>query len=122
MKATRIGQHWMLRLARGEPLIDALSRFVQTEAIPCGFFWGIGMLDNAELGLYDCAEKQFHKRTFQGPLEIAAMQGKIERGERGPQVHVHAVVSDRNMTPSGGHLVGGTVGALCEVFMTVPER
>jgi len=79
------------------------------------------MLERAELGMYDCDKKEFHKREIEGPLEIACMQGKIERKKRGPQVHIHAVLSDKNMTPSGGHLVAATVGAMCEVFMTVPE-
>lgn len=111
------GFNWMIRLKKGEPLIENLIKFAQKENIRGGWISGIGGALSAQLAFYDLQAKGYEVKEFDKLLEITSLHGNIAWGENGPVVHVHGTFSDANMQSIGGHVKELVVGGTCEIFL-----
>ena len=52
MKSKKINDVYFIRLDREEKLLETLQSFCAKNNINCGYFFGIGSLDEAELAHY----------------------------------------------------------------------
>jgi len=122
MKAVRNGSYWQLRLMPGEEIVEALAGFVRHRRIKSGFLTGIGAAENIVLGCFDPKTRSYHKRTFKGDHEVAAIVGNVGWLKRAPVCHLHAVISRPNLTTFAGHLFAGTVTVTLEVALLPGNR
>ena len=122
MKAVRNGSYWQLRLMPGEEIVETLAGFVRSRRIRSGFLTGIGAAENITLGCFDPRTKTYHKRTFKGDNEVAAVVGNVGWLKKDPACHIHAVISRPNLTTYAGHLFSGTVTVTLEVALVPGTR
>jgi len=122
MKAVRNGSYWQLRLMSGEEIVEIISGFVRKQRIKSGFLTGIGAAEDITLGCFDPKTKTYHKRTFKGDNEVAAIVGNVGWLEKAPACHIHAVISRPNLTTFAGHLFSGTVTVTLEVALVPGTR
>ena len=122
MKAVRNGSYWQLRLMPGEEIMAELTGFVRRHRIKSGFLTGIGAAQNIVLGCFDPKTRTYHRRTFKGDNEVAAIVGNVGWLKREPVCHVHAIISRPNLTAFAGHLFSGTVTVTLEVALVPGER
>jgi predicted DNA-binding protein with PD1-like motif len=109
---------YVLRLDPGEEVVASLVEFAGQRGITAGWISGLGSLDHAVLGFLDPDEKVYLKRTFDERLEIGTLTGNVGVDEDGkPFVHVHAVLSPRELLAYTGHLHEGKVGVVAEVLV-----
>jgi hypothetical protein len=118
MKYSKRDHTFVIRLERGEEILESLERFCEENRIKSGFFRGIGALKEAELGLYSLKEKKYWSRRFEQPLEITNLTGNISMFKGKPFIHCHATLADKEMRAFGGHLKQGIVSPTCEIFLT----
>ena len=117
MKFRKINDTYLIRLDRREKIIEALKNFCNSNKINCGYFFGIGSLDEAELAHYIVKTKKYTSEMFRQPLEIASLNGNITTMNDEVYLHCHAALSDVNMESLAGHLKEGIVGATAEIFI-----
>ena len=122
MKAVRNGSYWQLRLMSGEEIVEIISGFVRKQRIKSGFLTGIGAAEDITLGCFDPKTKTYHKRTFKGDNEVAAIVGNVGWLVKAPACHIHAVISRPNLTTFAGHLFSGTVTVTLEVALVPGTR
>ncbi len=122
MEAVRDGAEWMLRLAEGERLPDALADWATREGIrAAAVLTGIGLVRDTSIGYlrgdrYDVGE-------FPEPMELLHLGGSIAVEEGAPSVHLHLTAGRPDHSTVGGHLVSSTVALLAEVpVRTFPGR
>ena len=117
MNFKKINNTYIVRLDRGEKVIEALKDFCRAEKIKCGYFFGIGSLDEAELAHYIVKTKKYTSEKFIQPLEIVNLTGNITTMDNKAYLHCHASLSDVQMESIAGHLKEGIVGATAEIVV-----
>ena len=122
MKAVRNGSYWQLRLMPGEEIVETLAGFVRRQHIKSGFLTGIGAAEDVTLGCFSPKARAYHKRTFKGDCEVAALGGNVAWDGRNPLCHIHAVISTPRFTTYVGHLFSGTVTVTLEVALVPGTR
>ena len=117
MKFRKIKNNYAIRLERGEKIIESLKNFCTKSKIKCGYFFGIGALDEAELAHYIVENKKYTSKVFKQPLEIINMTGNITTMNKEIYLHCHITLSDEKMQAIAGHLKEGKISATCEVVL-----
>ena len=115
MKFKKINETYIVRLDKGEKVIETLKNFCFNNEIKCGYFSGIGSLDEAELAHYIVRNKKYTSEKYSQPLEIVNLTGNITTMDNEVYLHCHAVLSDVQMEAIAGHLKEGIVGATAEI-------
>lgn len=109
---------YVLRLDPGEEVVTQVAAFAQERGITAGWVSGIGSLDHAVLGFLDPEENVYFKRTFDERMEIGSLNGNVGVEGDKPFVHIHAVLSPRELLAYAGHLHEGKVGVVAEIIVT----
>ncbi|MBI2654541.1 DNA-binding protein [Candidatus Woesearchaeota archaeon] len=117
MKVKKINDTYVIKLERGEKIIETLKNFCSENNIFAGYFFGIGALDEAELAHYIVKSKKYNYEVFRQPLEIVNLSGNITTMSNEVYLHCHATLSDVNMEAIAGHLKEGTIAATCEIIL-----
>jgi len=115
MKFKKIGNTYIIRLDKGEKVIEKLKDFCSKNGIRAGYFSGIGSLDEAELAHYIVKTRKYTSQMYKQPLEIISMNGNAAMMGNENYIHCHACLSDVNMEAIAGHLKEGIAGATAEI-------
>ena len=109
---------YILRLDPGEEIMASLRCLCEKEDIALAKIEGLGAADHAVIGLFDVNTKEFHKKSFDMPLEISSIIGNVTRQDGEVYLHVHVNVCDADLNSYGGHLVECRISATAEIFIT----
>lgn len=110
------GFNWLVRLQKGDLLMESLAEIAKKENMAGAWVMGLGAAKGVELGYYDLEKQKYQWKKLNQTLEITSLQGNIgwEGGE--PAIHIHGSFSDENMQAFGGHVkeleAAGTVEML----------
>lgn len=119
MQSQKINSHqFVVRVKRGEKIIEELKKFCLKMKIRGGFFYGLGAVDEVTIAHYDVGVKKYSQEKFNLALEMANITGSIGIFEKEIIIHAHATLADKNMKTIGGHLVEATVSGTAEIFLT----
>lgn len=121
MTFRRVGSSYILRIARGEELVETLSGFVQKYGITAGTVSAIGAADDITIGYFDEEKKQYAEKRLQGGHEILGLSGNVAIMESEPVLHLHIILGDRDYNVTGGHLISAKISVTCEVFLTAMD-
>jgi hypothetical protein len=113
MFAKRIDHYYLIRLEKGEEIIETLTNFCRQNKIFSGYIQGLGAVLDAELALYSLSQKKYFTKIFQGDYEIINLFGTISE----PKLHLHLTLGDQEMRTFGGHLKKGIVSVLAEIIL-----
>lgn len=109
--------NWLVRLQKGELLVEQLTALIQVQNIESAWISGLGACQWVELGYYDLDKQLYKFKKIQQPLEITNLQGNIAWDGSKPALHIHGSFSDNNMQAYGGHVKELEVGGTCELFL-----
>ena len=88
---------FLLRIKRGEKVIDSLKRFCQKIKIRSGFFYGLGALDEVILANYDVENKKYKEKKFGGSYELVNLVGNLAYFQEEIIIHTHASLANEKM-------------------------
>ncbi len=108
---------YLLRLMKGAPVMHTLEAFLARQEIYGGVISAIGALEAVELGYFHREKREYQRRKFSGVYELVSFTGNISRVEGKPFVHAHAVLSDAEYRPIGGHFFEGIVAVTVEAYI-----
>ena len=109
--------HLLLRLERGEEVVESLTCFVQDRQIPHALVQGIGAIADPLIGAYDLEAREYRKTQLDGGWEVLSLMGNV--GWLGEQatLHSHVVLGDMDCAVRGGHLFAARVHVTLEVAL-----
>ena len=119
MEYKQFGNTYMIRIDRGEDIVESLKKLCEDEHIRLGRAEAIGATDHAVIGVYDLAKKEYYPEEINEFMEIASLNGNITEMGGKPYIHLHATLADQHHAIHGGHVLEMRVGATCEMFVTV---
>ncbi len=107
------GYNYIIRLKKGELLVELLDTFAREQELKSVWLSGLGAAQWAELGFYDLPGKHYHWKQFDEPMEVTALQGNLAWRADQPVWHIHGTLGRNDFQAIGGHIkelcVGGTV-------------
>lgn len=111
MKYIKDASSYIVRIDRGEELIDQLNEFIKETDIKSATVTGIGATSEVELGVYSVDKRKYIKNEYKGEFEIVSLLGNITRKGDEPYIHLHIMISDSSVVSGGPiHGMGITVG------------
>ena len=102
MQYQKTQKSFIVRLERGEKLIECLNGLAEKENLKGAWIQGLGGAKSAELGYYDLSTQQYQWRSFDELMEITSLQGNLAWRDGQPKWHGHATLSGRNSQAIGG--------------------
>jgi uncharacterized protein len=110
---------YVLVLSKGEEVVGAIEGFVRKQGLAAAQITAIGALSDAVLGFFDWETKDYVKIPVNEQVEVVSFIGDVAIGPDGkPALHPHIVVSRRNGSALGGHLLEAHVRPTLEVVLT----
>ena len=125
MKYIKDGTSYIVRIDRGEEILDKLNEFVKETDLKAATITGIGASSEVELGVYSVKKREYIKYKYDGEFEILSLNGNITRDGDKPYVHLHIMTSDGMVFAGGltfgmgitvgGHLNKCIISGTCEL-------
>lgn len=119
MEYRKMGQTIVLRLDRGEEIVEQLKKVGLAEGIKLASVNGLGAVGDFTVGVFDPAKKQYFSNQFQGLFEIVSLHGTISTFHEEYYSHLHMSAGDREGRVFGGHLNRAVVSATCEIVINL---
>lgn len=118
MVSKKVDQQWILKLEKGEEIVQSVTKFCIENEINLGSMTGIGAVDNAKIGFFDTKKKKYETKNLSEDYEITSLNGNISMKEGKPFLHLHITLANNEYNLLGGHLFEATVSATCEIFLS----
>lgn len=99
------GNDIVLRIQKGEEILNCIQTVCETENITLGSVTGLGAVGEVTLGVFNREKFAYEKQSYVGDMEIASCIGNISTMEGKTYLHIHMVVG--NVTKDichAGHL------------------
>ena len=112
------GYNYLIRLDKGDHLLEALERFAQETKVEGGWISGLGGALEATLGFYDLDSREYRWQQVDGLREVVSLTGNLAYDENGqPVFHLHAVLADAKYQTVGGHVKDMVAAATLEIYV-----
>ncbi len=119
MEYKKFQNKYILRIDKGEEIVETLKKFCEDNDIKLGTITGLGATNNAKVGLYNIEEKKYYSKELTGDHEIAPLYGNISTMDGKVYLHVHANLCNQENKSFGGHLNSAIVSATFEAVIEV---
>ncbi len=119
MEYRRFGDKYVVRLNKGEEILESLKKLCKDENIKLGRVTGIGATNKATVGLFNVETKEYHSTELTGDMEITNISGNISQMNGEVYLHLHITVCDEENRAFGGHLNSAVISATCEIIIDV---
>ena len=113
--------HYVVRMEKGEEVLEQLTCLCKKENIECGEITGLGASNKVEIGLFNTKTKEYKTTVKEGMFEVTSLIGNISRKEGEVYLHCHINFSDASLMTYGGHLVKCYISATGEIIVTKLE-
>lgn len=117
MDYRRFGDTYVVRMDRGEEVVEQLRELAEKESIRLAGVEALGATDDFTVGVYDVEAKQYHARRFEGAYEIVSLLGTISTMNGAFYQHLHLCAAGLDGQAVGGHLNSARISATCEMLV-----
>lgn len=119
MEILKAKDKYVVRIDKGEEVIESLNKFIREENVRAGSVTGIGAAGLIETGLYNTKTKSYNSKTFEGDFEITNFSGNITTMNGEHYLHMHITFADENLKAYGGHLNKAVISGACEIVVDI---
>ncbi len=117
MEYKKFGNKYVLRMDKGEEVVETLKKFCEKENIKLGWLKGLGAVNKATIGLFETKIKEYHSVNLEGDFEITSLLGNISRMDGEVYLHLHVNLADEKYNTQGGHLSKAVISATGEFII-----
>lgn len=117
MEYKKFDENYVVRLNKGEEVIECLKELCEKEDIKLAEITGLGASNLVEIGVFNVNTKEYNTKTFEGMFEITSLVGNATRKEGNVYLHVHINFGDEDGNVKGGHLVQSRISATSEIIV-----
>lgn len=119
MKYKRFDKTIVVRIDRGEEILDKIRELAIAENIKLASVTALGATNDFTVGVFNTAEKKYYANEFKGAFEIVSLTGTINTMDGQFYTHIHMSAGNDRGEVFGGHLNRAVVSATCEMTVTV---
>jgi predicted DNA-binding protein with PD1-like motif len=121
MNYKRFDNKVVVRIDKGEEIVDALKTICKKLDIKLGSIVGIGATDKVTIGLLNTKTKKYQSKEFTGDHEIAPLVGNISMMNDEVYLHLHVTICNVEHKAIGGHLISAVISATFEGIIDIIE-
>ena len=114
MQYKQINKKVIVRIDKGEEIVQTLKQICTKLHIKAGTITGIGATDRAVVGLLDTKTKKYQSIELVGDHEIVPIIGNISTMNSEVYLHLHANLCNAKHQSFGGHLTSAVVSVTFE--------
>ncbi len=119
MKYKRFDNTIVVRIDRGEEILQAVAELAERESIRLASISALGAVNEFTVGVFNTAEKKYYANEFSGAFEIVSLTGTINTMDGKFYAHLHMSAGNDKGEVFGGHLNRAVISATCEMIVTV---
>ncbi len=109
----------VVRIDKGEELVDSLKTICKKLDIKLGSITGIGATDKVMVGLMNTKTKKYQSKEFTGDHEITSLIGNITTMNGDVYLHLHITLGNIEHKVFGGHLTNAVISATFEGIIDI---
>ncbi|AOT71213.1 PPC domain-containing DNA-binding protein [Geosporobacter ferrireducens] len=117
MKFQAFGNKIVLRVDKGEEVVETVKKLCREQHILLGGLSGIGAANRITIGLFETETKKYVSKELKGEYEITSLLGNISEMNGEPYLHLHINLSDSRYHTFGGHLNEAWISGTCEIII-----
>ena len=117
MDHKRFNNAIVLRIDRGEEILEQLKAVCLKENVKLASVSGIGAINDLTSGVWDVERKEYFSNHFTGVYEVANLVGTITTMNGEYYAHIHISAGDAQGHMVGGHLNRAVVSATSEIVL-----
>lgn len=117
MEYRKFDDSYVVRLNKGEEVIETLKELCLKEDIKLAEITGLGASNLVEIGVFNVNTKEYNTKVFEGMFEITSLVGNATRKEDDVYLHIHINFGDEEGNVKGGHLVQARISATSEIII-----
>ncbi|MCD8308019.1 MAG: DNA-binding protein [Clostridia bacterium] len=115
------GDKVVVRIDRGEEIVEQVKAVCEAEGIKLAEVSALGAINRMEIGVFMTDIKKYKANFFEGYYEIVSLWGTVTTKDGEFYSHLHMSAGDENGKVVGGHLTKAWVSATCEMVITKME-
>ncbi len=119
MEYKRFKNDIIVRIDKGEEIINKMLEVCQRENIKLANVSAIGATNEFEVGLFHTDVKKYESKVHKGDFEIVSFEGSITTKDGKLYNHIHMSAADSENKVYGGHLNYAKVSATCEMIIHI---
>jgi len=119
MEYRKFDDKYLVRLDKGEDVVESIKTLCRENKIKLGTVCGIGAVNKAVVGLFETGTKRYHSKELTGDMEITSLTGNISEMDGEVYLHLHVTLADETCHVYGGHLNSATISATGEIIIDV---
>ena len=117
MEYRRFGNTLIVRMDKGEEILEQLRRVSELEGVKLAEVSALGAVNDFTVGVFDTAEKKYYSNRFQGAYEIVSLTGTVSTMDGAFYAHLHMSAGNGKGQVFGGHLNKAVISATCEMVI-----
>lgn len=117
MEYRRFQDTLVVRMDKGEEIVEQLTKLAETEHIALAEVSALGAVSDITVGVFYPEEQEYHANQFHGKYEIVSLTGTITEMDGKPYLHLHMSAGDQEGRVVGGHLNRAVISATCELVI-----
>lgn len=118
MEYRKFGNHYVIRLEKGEEIVEKIKELCEKEDVKLASLSGIGAVNKVTAGLFKTREKKYVSKTFEEDMEIVSLGGNVSCMNGETYLHFHISVANEAGEVRGGHLTEAYISATGELVLT----
>lgn len=119
MEYKRFNKTIVVRIDRGEEILDKIKELSLKENIKLASVSALGATNDFTVGVYKVDEKKYYSNEFKGNFEIVSLTGTINTMNGEFYTHIHMSAGNEKGEVFGGHLNRAMVSATCEMIINI---
>lgn len=117
MEILKAKDKYVIRIDKGEEVVESLNKFIKEKDVKAGSITGIGAAGLIEAGLFNTKTKIYDSKTFEDDYEITNFSGNITTMNGKHYLHLHITFADKELRAYGGHLNKAVISGACEIVV-----
>lgn len=101
----------------GDEAMSSLKQLITEQGLDAAQVTAVGAFRRAVVGWFDREAKDYRQIPVDQQCEVLSLIGDVALSDKGPQLHLHAVLGLPDGTTRGGHLIEGHVWPTLEVIL-----
>lgn len=119
MKYQRFEQTIIVRMDKGEDIVEQVKNVALKEKIKLASISALGAINEFTVGIFKTKEKKYYANEFKGDFEIVSLTGTINTMNDEYYSHMHLSAGNDQGQVFGGHLNKAIVSATCEMVIQI---
>lgn len=115
----RFDDKLVVRLVKGEKIVESLHEVFKKEDIKAGSISGLGAVDKLDMGFFNPTSKEYNPLIFEENMELTSLVGNVSQKDGEVYTHLHIVCGREDASTVSGHLNEARISLTAEIFVDI---